>query len=170
MRSLFQKLFLIIWWSRTGASAALAQACFDSANEAAGPNLEVLMVRADRVELADLLRANGVVFVCPENLGSMAGMMKEFFDLHYYQALGRLEGIPYQAMVSAGSDGGGAVRQIDRIVTGWRLRRIADAVIVNVQAQDSVAILAPKHLSTAQLDCARDIGLMFASGLEMGVL
>ncbi len=169
MRSFSQKLLLIIWWSRTGASAALAQACFDSAKESASANLEVKLARADQPVLADLLRAQGLVFVCPENLGSMAGMMKEFFDTHYYQALGRLEGIPYQAIVSAGSDGSGAVRQMERIVTGWRLRRIAEALIVKVVAQDPEAILAAKRLNSAQLGQAREIGAVFAVGLELGV-
>jgi multimeric flavodoxin WrbA len=169
MRSSSQKLLLIIWWSRTGASAALAQACFDAASASAGPNLEVLSVRADRVSTLDLVRAQVLVFVCPENLGSMAGMMKEFFDLQYYSALGRIEGVPYQLIVSAGSDGSGAVRQIERIATGWRLRKVAPALIVNVAAQEPEAILAQKVLSKQQIQSARDIGEMLAAGIDVGV-
>ena len=127
------------------------------------------MRRADQVVQAELLRATGLVFVCPENLGTMAGMMKEFFDLNYYLALGRLEGVPYQVIVSAGSDGTGAVRQIERIATGWRLRAIAQPLIVNVHAQEVEQILAAKKLTPAQLQAAGELGSMFASGLGLGV-
>jgi NAD(P)H-dependent FMN reductase len=164
-----EKLLLLVWWSRTGASKALANACFDAAVAAQAPGLQVLMQRADQVVQSDLLRASGLVFVCPENLGSMAGMMKEFFDLQYYPALGRLEGTAYQLIVSAGSDGSGAVRQIERIATGWRLRPIGQALIVNVQAQDAAQILAVKKLTQMQLQVARDLGALFASGLAFGV-
>ncbi len=164
-----EKLLLLVWWSRTGASEALANACFDAAVATQPLGLQVLMQRADRVVQSDLLGANGLVFVCPENLGSMAGMMKEFFDLQYYPGLGRLEGVPYQIIVSAGSDGSGAVRQIERIATGWRLRPIGPALIVNVQAQEVAQILAIKELTQMQLQAARDLGALFASGLALGV-
>ena len=49
--------------------------------------------------------------------------MKEMFDRCYYPLLGRIEGRPYATLIAAGSDGRGAQAQIDRIVTGWRLRR-----------------------------------------------
>ena len=73
----------------------------------------------------DLLSAAGYLFCCPENLASMTGAMKEFFDRCYYPVLGRIEGRPYAVMVAAGSDGAGAVRQIERIATGWRLKAVA---------------------------------------------
>ena len=38
-------------------------------------------------------------------------------------------------LIAAGSDGKGAQAQIDRIVTGWRLRRVAEPLIVNLAAQ-----------------------------------
>ncbi|EJL25544.1 NAD(P)H-dependent oxidoreductase, partial [Novosphingobium sp. AP12] len=67
----------------------------------------------------DLLAAQAYLFVCPENLGTMTGMMKEMFDRCYYPLLGRVEGRPYATAIAAGSDGRGAQTQIDRIVTGW---------------------------------------------------
>jgi thioredoxin-like negative regulator of GroEL len=42
----------------------------------------------------------------------------------------------------AGSDGSGAVRQLERIVTGWRLRRVAEPLIVCTHAQTPEAIAA----------------------------
>ena len=77
--------------------------------------------------------------------------------------------MPYQVIVSAGSDGTGAVRQIERIATGWRLRAIAQPLIVNVHAQEVEQILAAKKLTPAQLQAAGELGSMFASGLGLGV-
>ena len=50
--------------------------------------------------------------------------MKDFFDRTYYAALDRIAGRPYATMVCAGSDGENAVRQIERICTGWRLKPV----------------------------------------------
>ena len=36
----------------------------------------------------DLLSADGYLFVTPENLATMAGLMKDFFDRCYYPVLG----------------------------------------------------------------------------------
>ena len=117
----------------------------------------------------DLLAADGYLFVCPENLASMAGAMKEFFDRCYYPCLERLNGRPYAAMICAGSDGTGAARQLARIATGWRLKAVAEPLIVNVSAQTPEAILAPKTLSDAQLAPCVDLGATLAAGLAMGV-
>ncbi len=154
---------LIIWHSRTGASEALARAAFDAADEAAR------LLRANDVEPEDLLTAQGFLFVCPENLASMSGEMKEMFDRCYYPVLGRVEGRPYATIVAAGSDGEGAQRQIDRIATGWRLKRIADAMIVNTAAQTPEEILARKQLDAAILAKAGELGKAFSQGLALGV-
>ena len=154
---------LIIWHSRTGASAAMAQAA------AAGAGDSARLVAADDVDPAMLLAGAGYIFCCPENLGSMSGAMKEMFDRCYYPVLGRIEGRAYASMIAAGSDGAGAQRQIDRIVTGWRLRRVADPLIVGLGAQSPEQIAAPKHVPQADLQACRDLGAALAEGLRIGV-
>lgn len=153
---------LVIWHSRTGASAAMAQA---AAQAAPGARL----LPADAVCADDLLAAGGYLFVAPENLGSLSGQMKELFDRTYYAVLGRIEGRPYASIIAAGSDGAGAERQLDRIVTGWRLRRVLDGVIVNFAAQTPEAICAPKLVPDRALKKCRDIGAALAEGLQLGI-
>jgi multimeric flavodoxin WrbA len=116
-----------------------------------------------------LLGAGGYLFVCPENLASMTGMMKEMFDRCYYPVLGRIEGRAYATMIAAGSDGEGAQRQIDRIATGWRLQRVAEPLIVNLSAQTPEAILAPKTVPANELGRCREIGAAMAEGLALGI-
>jgi len=127
------------------------------------------LIAAAEAVPADLLAAAGYIFVCPENLGALSGAMKEMFDRCYYPLLGKIEGRPYATAVAAGSAGQGAEAQIDRIVTGWRLRRVAESLIVNLAAQTSEAILAPKLLPEAQIARCRELGAALAQGLLLGV-
>lgn len=154
---------LIIWHSRTGASAAMAQAAADGAGAAA------LLVAAADVVPDHLLAADGYIFCCPENLGTMSGLMKEMFDRTYYPVLGRIEARPFATLIAAGSDGEGAQRQIDRIATGWRLKRVAEPVIVNLAAQTPEAILALKQVPPKALKECHEVGAALAEGLRLGV-
>ena len=156
-------MLAIVWHSRTGAARALAAA----AHKAAGG--EAMLIAAVDVRPEELLGAAGYLFVCPENLAGMTGMMKEMFDRCYYPLLGRIEGRPYATAIAAGSDGRGAQAQIDRIVTGWRLRRVAEPLIVNLGAQTPEAILAPKTVPEADLVRCRELGAAMAEGLRLGI-
>ncbi|MFC0589377.1 NAD(P)H-dependent oxidoreductase [Novosphingobium aquiterrae] len=153
----------IIWHSRTGAAKAMAEAAY------AGAAGRARLLAAESVEPADLLAASGLIFVCPENLASMSGAMKEMFDRCYYAVLGQIEGMAYATMIAAGSDGHGAQAQIDRIVTGWRLRRVAPPMIVNLGAQTPAQIVAPKLVPAAALSECRDCGAAIAEGLALGL-
>src|SRR3546814_4919269 len=72
--------------------------------------------------------------------------MKEFFDRNYYAVLDQLNGRPYGLMISAGTDGAAAVRQAERICTGWRLNAVAPPLIVKTGADTPEAIAAPKTI------------------------
>lgn len=152
---------LVIWHSRTGASETMASA----AAEADCASL----VRARDVDGPMLREAAGYLFVCPENLASLSGEMKEMFDSTYYDVLGQIEGRPYATIIAAGSDGEGAQRQLDRIATGWRLKRVAEPIIVNFAAQTPEAILARKTVKPRNLATCRELGEGLCEGLKMGV-
>ena len=158
------KTLLIVWHSMTGGSKALAFAASVGAQE-----VEVSLRHADAVGADDMLAADGYLFVFPENLAAISGVMKAFFDRLYYPCLGQIEGRPYALIVCAGSDGSNAVRQTERIATGWRLKKIADSMIVCTHAQTPKAILAPKIIGEPELDAARDLGAALAAGLAIGI-
>jgi multimeric flavodoxin WrbA len=161
------KHLLIVWHSRTGGARQMAEAAArGAATESA---VTTRLVRAADATPEDLLAADGYVFACPENLASMSGQMKEFFDRTYYPALGRLNGRPYALMVCAGSDGEGAVRQVARIALGWRLKPAAPPIIVCTHAQTAEAILAAKTIGPADLARCEELGAAMAAGLAMGV-
>ena len=66
-------------------------------------------------------------------------------------------------------DGQGAVRQLQRIATGLRLREVAPPTVVITQAQTPAAILAPKDIAAADLERCREVGAVLAAGLAAGV-
>jgi multimeric flavodoxin WrbA len=161
------KRLAIIWHSMTGGSKALAEAAASGAANASG--VETLLLHADDASPQTLLEADGYIFAFPENLAAISGVMKAFFDRSYYSCLGQIEGRPYALLVCAGSDGSNAVRQAERIATGWRLKRIADSLIVCTHAQTPEEILAPKTISKADLTMAGELGAAMAEGLALGV-
>lgn len=156
---------LIIYHSRTGGSQQMAQA----AARAAKGETTTLLKQAHETEPEDLLHASGYIFVCPENLAAISGVMKDFFDRCYYPVLGQLEGRPYIQMICAGSDGQNAVRQVARIAQGWRLKPVWDPLIVCTHAQTPEAILGTKTIPEDELEKCREIGLAMGAGLAMGV-
>lgn len=156
-------MLAIVWHSRTGAARAMAEAAL------AGADGRARLLAAEQVSPDDLLAASAYLFACPENLGTMSGAMKEMFDRCYYPLLGRIEGRAYASLIAAGSDGHGAQAQLDRIVTGWRLKRVADPLIVNLAAQTPEAILAPKYVPADQLALCNELGAALAEGVSLGI-
>ena len=161
------KRLLIVWHSRTGAARAMAMAAARGAGGEAG--VATRLVAVEDANIDDLVESDGVIFAGPENLAALSGEMKGFLDRCYYPALERLNGRPYAVLIAAGSDGTGAARQLARIATGWRLRPIAEPVIVRTQAQTPEAILAEKVLAPEDLARCEEVGAAMAAGLAMGV-
>ena len=161
------KRLLVVWHSHTGGSRQMAAAAAQAARAEEG--VEVRLQHASDTQPADVLAADGYLFVAPENLASLAGLMKDFFDRVYYPVLDRLNGRPYAAMICAGSDGTGAARQVERIATGLRLRAVAPPLIVITHAQTPEAILAPKTIGAEDLARCAELGAGLAAGLATGV-
>ena len=161
------KKLLIVYQSLTGGAAQMAQAA--AAGAATVTNVAVELVTAPAAGPQLLLESDGYLFVCPENLAAIAGLMKDFFDRCYYPVLERLNGRPYAMLICAGSDGSNAARQIERIATGWRLKEIGPPLIVCTHAQTPEEILKPKQISAADLARCREVGATLAAGLEFGI-
>ena len=161
------KTLLIVFHSQTGGTRAMAAAAARGAGAEA--DVTVRLLHAAAAGSADVLAADGYVFATPENLATMSGLMKDFFDRSYYPALDRIAGRPFATLICAGSDGTGAARQIARIATGWRLRAVAPPLILCTRATTAEAILAPKTLPPADLARCAALGATLAAGLAMGV-
>lgn len=161
------KTLLVIHHSMTDGARQMAQAALEGA--IGERTIAVAGLHAAETAPEDLLEAGGYIFATPENLASMAGVMKDFFDRCYYPLLDQIQGRPYATMICAGSDGTGAARQIARIATGWRLKPIAEPLIIITGAQTSEAIAAPKIISANELARCEELGAAFAAGLAAGI-
>lgn len=158
----------IIWHSRTGASQQLANAAQQGARDAF-ETLEVTDTHhvrstvATAVSLEQLLHAQAFIFCAPENLAALSGEMKAFFDRFYYAAVDQLNGRPYSTIISAGSDGQQALRQLQRICTGWRLNEAFPPYVCMLGAQTAEQIWAPKELTPDQRAPAYELGANLAA-------
>jgi multimeric flavodoxin WrbA len=161
------KQLLIVFHSMTGAAKQLAVAAAAGARDEA--EVETRLVTAASAGVDDMLHADGYLFATPENLATMAGLMKDFFDRVYYPVLDRINGRPYAAIIAAGTDGTGAARQLQRIATGLRLREIAPPLVVRNGAQTPEEILALKIVPPIDLAHARELGAGLAAGLASGI-
>jgi hypothetical protein len=161
------KILLIVFHTMTDGARQMAEAAARGASQE--QNVQVRLLPAREAGADDVLRAQGYIFVTPENLASMSGVMKDFFDRTYYAALERIAGRAYTTLICAGSDGENAARQIDRICTGWRLRKAAEPIIVCTHAQTPERILARKIIPPEQLQCCEAAGAALAAGMALGI-
>ena len=146
---------LILFHSQSGATAQLARAAAEGAQTE--ELVDTVVLRACEAGIADLEAADAVLFGTPENLGYMSGAMKDFFDRTYYAAQDRGLALPYALFVSAGNDGTGAVREIDRILKGFPMRKVTEPVIVRGLPGE------------AGIEKVRDLGQAMAAGVAMGI-
>ncbi len=161
------KTLLIVYHSNTGGTRHMVEAAAHGA--ASEPTSRVRLLPAPEAQTIDLLDADGYLFGTPENLAAIAGLMKDFFDRTYYPALDRISGRPYATLICAGSDGHNAARQVARIATGWRLKAIADPLIVCTHAPTPEAILAPKVIGPDDLKRCEELGAALAAGMSIGM-
>lgn len=146
---------LISWYSVTGVNARLARAAWKGARRV--EQCQVIRRRALETRIADLEQAQGYLFIGPENFGQLAGGLRMMFEHAFYPLETALQGRPYASIVGCGNDGHGAVRDIDRICAGWRLKRVAEALIVH------------RPPSPEALKEAEELGAALAEGLAAGV-
>lgn len=150
------KHLLIVWHSQSGRTEALLRAVIEGVAEFSD-EIELRVLRAFDAGLDDLLWAHGLLIGTPENFGYLSGAVKDFLDRTYYPAEGRTIGLPWAMFVSAGNDGTGAVRALERIATGYQWNKVAEAVIVRGE------------LDETGLARARELGQTLAAGLSVGI-
>ena len=161
------RTILMVYHSTTGATEQAVGAAAAAAAKAEG--IAVVLRHAGAATATDVLQADAYLFASPEYLAALSGEVKAFFDRTYYAALDRVNGRPFASLICAGNEGQGAARQLDRIVTGWRLKPIADTLIVNTGAHTPEQIQRPKRLQPGQLQQCADLGATLAYGVAAGI-
>ena len=177
-----KKELLIVYHSRTGLARRMSEALKQGAvlaNKEMGEELNIKRKKARDCSIDDVMAADGYIFCAPENLATLSGEMLEFFHRNYYHAFrttsddegeyheeSKILGRPYGVAIAAGSDGEGAARHITRICTGWRLKSVAEPLIVNNGLPQTKAniLSSPKTLlKESEVRCHEVGGLVAAT-------
>jgi len=148
---------LIVYHSQTGKTKKMAEAVARGANSI--ENVRAILKEAMETTLDDLCSCDGLTIGSPEYFGYMAGAIKDFFDRTYYQARGRKEIFkkPYVIFISAGNDGLGALRSIERICIGYQFKKVYEPVIARGEIDEAV------------LAQCEELGKVIAAGCETGI-
>jgi multimeric flavodoxin WrbA len=146
---------LVVHHTPSPAMQALLEAVRDGAGHEELAEVEVVVRPALSATASDLLAADGVVLGTPANIGYMSGALKHFFDGVYYPTLEAKVGMPYGLYVHGGNDTTGAVRSVEKVVTGLRWQSVATPVTVTGQ------------VDRAALDACRELGGTVAATLLM---
>lgn len=149
------KKLSIIYHSRSGHAEKLAQAVLQGAQQER--EVKSYLIKAYDASLKDITQVDGVIFGTPENFGYMSGALKDFFDRTYDDALPLQLNLPYALFVSAGNDGSNAVREVDRILCGYPMKKIAEPII------------SVKQASSSNLEQCNELGAAMAAGLSLGI-
>ena len=146
---------LIVYHSQSGNTQMMADAVAEGARSIEG--VEVVLKKAADATADDLLSADGLALGTPENFGYMSGMLKDFFDRTYNEAQDKVFRIPFVVFISAGNDGAGALKSIERIALGYKLKKVFEPVIAKGKITEDI------------LDKCRELGGTIAGGCQMGI-
>ena len=150
-------MLLVLSHSRTGSTARLRDEVLAGVADADATATALDVVDAG---LDDVLAADGLMLCTPARFGALAGLTKDFFERIYpwFDEVPDVRpGLPYALVVKGASDASGAVRDVERITTGLRWRRVLPPVVVEGELTD-------EHLAAA-----RELGATLAAGLSAGV-
>ncbi|KUG22604.1 multimeric flavodoxin wrba [hydrocarbon metagenome] len=146
---------LIVYHSQTGKTERMAQAVAEGAKSIDG--VEVILKKAADATVEDLLSADGLAVGTPENFGYMSGMVKDFFDRTYGDAQEKVFRKPFVVFISAGNDGTGALRSIERIALGYKFKTVY------------LPVIAKGKITQEILDQCFELGATIAGGCQMQI-
>ncbi len=149
------KTILVVYHSQGGTMERLAR-CF-AQGAAKEDDVAVVLKQAANATLDDLLHCSALAIGTPEYFGTMAGMVKDFFDRTYEAAQDRTIGLPYVLFVCAGNDGRGAIAQVERLAAGYKWKKVLEHLrIVGSPTENDLAQVA-------------ELGQTLAAGVDFGI-
>lgn len=154
-----KKTLLVIAHTPSPNTQQMAEAVIRGASSPeTAETVQVVFRRPLETRPEDLLSAQAVILGTTENLGYMAGLMKDVFDRCYYAWLDKTQGLPFAFYIRAGHDGTGTRRAIETITTGLRWRQVREPLICRGDFD-------PVFLAQCQ-----ELGLTLAVSLDLGVV
>jgi multimeric flavodoxin WrbA len=157
-----KRKLLIVYHTQFGATAQMAESAYAGAR--AIDDVDTRLLRAGSAGVDDLIATDGLLVATSENFGGMAGLIKDFFERTYYPCEGRLEGRPYAVLIAAGTDGTGAMRDVDRVATGLRLHKVHPGIIYKSGLTAQPQVVPPEILARCM-----EVGATLAAGMSAGI-
>jgi|TARA_R110002095_G_scaffold178982_1_gene156158 multimeric flavodoxin WrbA len=152
------KRLLIIAHAPSPNIQRMLEALVNGANDESVEQVEVKYIPALQAVAEDVLNADAIILVTPENLGYMSGALKDFFDRNYYSCIDKTDALPCAIVIRAGNDGTGTRRALESILTGLRWKIVQQPLICRGGFQEEFI---------AQCE---ELGLFMAAGLEAGII
>ena len=146
---------LIVHHTPSPGVHAMLDAVVAGASDPQIQGVEVVVRPALVAGAADALAADGYLLGTPANLGYMSGALKHFFDQAYYPCLDATVRRPYGLFVHGNNDTEGAVRSVEKVVTGLQWKAAARPVQVVGEP------------SRADLEACWELGAAVAAGLTL---
>lgn len=152
------KTLLIVAHAPSENTKKMLEALIKGAKNSEIKNIEVQHLPPLETNSEDIIKADAVIIGTTENLGYMAGLIKDVFDRCYYDCLEKTEGLPFAFYVRAGHDGTGTRRAIESIATGLKWRLVQEPLICRGEFQQEF------------IDSCEELGLSMAASLEAGII
>lgn len=137
---------------------ALADAVMHGAQHPDIKDVNTQLIAPLQATADDVLAADAIILLTPENLGYMSGAMKDFFDRIYYPCLETKQGLPCAIIIRAGHDGTGTKRALESILTGLRWRIVQEVLTCTGGFQKSF-----------EAQC-EELGACVAASLDAGII
>ncbi len=150
-----KKNILVIYHSQGGTMELMTHRFVKGA--AKEKDIAITLKKAMDANIDDLLSCNAIAIGSPEYFGTMAGMIKDFFDRTFEVAQDKTIGLPFVVFVCAGNDGRGAIAQIERIAAGYKWKKV----------QDHLRVAGPP--TEKDLEEMEELGQTLAAGLDFGI-
>ena len=153
-----KKKLIIISHAPSENTGRMLQAIITGATSSDVENVEVNYIPPLDVQPDDIISAHAVIIGTTENLGYMAGLIKDVFDRCYYPCLEHTQGLPFTFYIRAGHDGTGTRRAIESITTGLKWKLVQEPLVCK------------GDFSEKFIDQCEELGLTIAASLDAGII
>lgn len=153
-----EKTLLLVAHTPSPNLKALADAVLKGARHPDIDSVNVRVIAPLNTEPEDVLSADAIILLTPENLGYMSGAMKDFFDRIYYPCLEEKQGLPCAFIIRAGQDGTGTKRALKTILTGLKWRIVQEPLTCRGEFQNEF------------ITQCEELGMTLAASLDTGII
>lgn len=153
-----KKKIIVIAHAPSENTERMLQAIIKGAKHPDIADIEIKYIPPLDTQAEDIKAAQAIIIGTTENLGYMAGLIKDVFDRCYYDCLDHTQGLPFTFYVRAGHDGTGTRRAIESITTGLRWRLVQEPLICTGEFKEEF------------ITQCEELGLTMAASLDAGII